>query len=92
MIAGLLTLNFRLEGCDSLKERRQRLGGLRDRFGRLPQIAVLEEPIDNLKHACWRFLALTQTRPQAEQLLTRIEQYAATELDAVVTGQSMEWL
>ena len=92
MIAGLLTLNFRLEGCNSLKERRQRLGGLRDRFGRQPQVAVLEEPTDDLKQACWRFLALTQTRPQAEQLLTRIEQHAASELDAVITGQTLEWL
>ena len=92
MIAGLLTLTFRLEGCSSLKERRQRLSGLRDRFGRLPQIAVCEEPSDNLKHACWQFLALTQARPQAEQLLTGIEQYAAAELDAVVIGQAVEWL
>lgn len=92
MFAGLLTLTFHLEGCRSLKERRQRLGGLRDRFGRLPQIAVCEQPSDTLQHACWHFLALAQTRAQVEQSLDRIEQFAARELDAVLTEQSLEWL
>ena len=32
----VLRLRFHLEGCGSLKDKRQRLCGLRDRFGRLP--------------------------------------------------------
>jgi len=92
MVAAMLTLHFHLEGCHSLKERRQRLGGLRDRFGRLPQLAVCEAPGEQLQQASWHFLALAQTRPQVERTLERVEQFAATSLDAVITDQSLEWL
>lgn len=92
MHVAALSLTFHLEGCDSLKERRQRLGRLRDRFGRQPQVAVCEEPPENLQHSRWHFLAMAQTRPQVERLLGAIEQFAARELDAVLSDQSLEWL
>src|SRR5690625_102309 len=92
MVAAMLTLHFHLEGCHSLKERRQRLGGLRDRFGRPPQPAGCEAPGEPLPPASWHFLALAQTRPQLARTLARCEQFAATSLDAVITAQSLEWL
>ena len=92
MIIGLLTLEFHLEGCTSLKERRGRLSGLRQRFGRLPQIAVCEVPGENSRHACWQFLAMAHSRPRVEQLLDPITQAAATEVDATLLDVQMEWL
>ncbi len=92
MVIGLLTLDFHLEGCASLKERRGRLGGLRQRFGRLPQIAVCEVPGDNPRQACWQFLAMAQTRAQAEQLLDPVTRAAATEVDATLLDARLEWL
>jgi uncharacterized protein YlxP (DUF503 family) len=38
----LLTVNFYLGGCRSLKEKRQRLKGMRERFGRTFNVAVCE--------------------------------------------------
>ncbi|MEE4283615.1 MAG: DUF503 family protein [Pseudomonadales bacterium] len=37
-----LTIVFHLHGCQSLKDKRQRLAGLRDRFGKQTQVAVCE--------------------------------------------------
>ena len=42
MIVGLLELEFHIPGCKSLKEKRGRLAGMRDRFGRLTNVAVCE--------------------------------------------------
>ena len=42
MNAGLLSINFHLGGCRSLKEKRQRLSGIRDRYGRPANVAVCE--------------------------------------------------
>ena len=33
----LMTIDFHLGGCRSLKEKRQRLKGMRERFGKLPE-------------------------------------------------------
>lgn len=59
----VLRLRFHLEGCGSLKDKRQRLSGLRDRFGRLPGIAVCEsEAHDSLAEAEWSFVAAGGSR------------------------------
>lgn len=92
MMIGILTLAFHLEGCTSLKQRRQRLAGLRDRFGKHPQIAVCEQPGDRPRHSCWEFVAIAQSRPQVEQLLSQIERFAAEELDARLIDTTREWL
>lgn len=42
MLIGVLTLTFFLPGCRSLKAKRQRMGGLLERFGRNPAVAVCE--------------------------------------------------
>lgn len=42
MHIAILTLTFSLPSCGSLKEKRQRMGGLHARFGNTPSIAVCE--------------------------------------------------
>ena len=42
MHIAILTFTFSLPGCSSLKEKRQRVGGLHERFGRNPAVAVCE--------------------------------------------------
>ena len=42
MHIAILTLTFALPGCSSLKEKRQRMGGLHARFGNTPSVAVCE--------------------------------------------------
>lgn len=93
MHLGTLTLYFHLEGCASLKEKRQRLGGLRDRFGRLPSIAVCESgAADSMDKAEWTFACLANQRQDIERTLAGIAQYAATGLDATLYEQHLEYL
>ena len=93
MHIAILTLNFHLEGCASLKEKRQRLSGLRDRFGRLPNVAVCEsgEP-DTMQSAEWSFVVVAGTRALADKQVSEIETFVAESLDARVTGRGLEYL
>ena len=89
----VLTLGFHLEGCGSLKEKRQRLGGLRERFGRLPGLAVCEsDEQDTHQRAEWTFVSLGGTRRIVEQQLSDVETWAAQELDARVLERQVEYL
>lgn len=93
MHIGILTLVFQLEGCASLKEKRQRLGGLRERFGRQPNIAVCESgEQDALQRAEWSFVAAAGSRSLVDQLLAGIENHVAQEVDARVLEHSLEHL
>lgn len=38
----VLTMNYSLLGCRSLKEKRQRMGGIHERYERQPAMAVCE--------------------------------------------------
>ena len=61
MNAWLLSINFHLGGCRSLKEKRQRLKGIRDRYGRPANVAVCESDFqDSHQRAQWTFIATSQ--------------------------------
>ena len=93
MHIGMLTLSLHLEGCTSLKEKRQRVGGLRDRFGKAPHIAVCESgDADRHDKAQWSFICIAQQKPFVERALGDIEQRVATETDAVIYQQQLEFL
>ena len=85
MHIAVLTLRFHLEGCRSLKEKRQRLAKLRDRFGRMAQIAVCESDwADRHDRAEWSFVIAAARGDAVEASCRQIENYAAEELDAVL--------
>ena len=89
----VLRLRLHLEGCASLKEKRQRLGGLRDRFGRLPGIAVCESGAqDSLNDAEWSFVAAGGSRQITDRLLSGVEDFVAETVDARVTARDLEQL
>ncbi|MCL6417085.1 DUF503 domain-containing protein [Aestuariirhabdus sp. Z084] len=92
MQIAVLVLDFHLPGCRSLKEKRQRLGGLRDRVGKQSQLAVAEsDKADLHQQAQWTVLILGSTRAQVmqrmEQVLNGLQDY-----DAVLCNQQLEWL
>ena len=93
MHIAILTLRFHLEGCASLKEKRQRLSGLRDRFGRQPSVAVCEsgEP-DVVQSAEWSFVVVAGTRAITDKHVAEIETFVAESLDARVSGRELEYL
>lgn len=89
---GVLTVVFHLDGCRSLKERRSRLGGLRDRFGRNPRIALCESPGDDPTHACFTFVAVAGDRRSLDGLLGEVERDLESRVDAVVVDLVRERL
>jgi len=93
MRIGILVVELHLEGCHSLKEKRHRLLGLRDRFGKQPNVAVCESDFqDEHQRAQWSFVALGADGKLVEQSLRRIEDHIESAVDAVVTNLEREWL
>ena len=93
MHLAILTLRFHLEGCASMKEKRQRLGGLRDRFGRQPNVAVCEsDDQDALQRAEWSFVVAAGTRAIVDRAVAEIETFVAETLDARVSGRELQYL
>lgn len=88
-----LNVKFQLPGCQSLKEKRGRLAGLRDRFGRQPHIAVCESGFpDEIQKAHWTFLILGQEQRLIDQTISAIEQFLNENIDARVTEITRERL
>lgn len=93
MIIGILTLRYHLEGCRSLKEKRSRLSGIRDRFGKSPNIAICESGLqDQHKSAKWSYLVTATDKTVVEASLAKIETYIRDYVDAVIIGRELEFL
>ena len=88
----LMVLEFHLHGCSSLKEKRARLGGLRQRFGKGVGVAVCESDFQNSHtRAQWSFVATASSTVSAQQTLQEIETWAAQFLDAeLLSARSFE--
>ena len=84
----LVTVGVRFPGCSSLKERRQRSGGIKDRVGKLPGFAVVESP-DTKRHdsQTWVIAVLAS---DAQVLQRQIAQLEKTFL-ASVNGEITLW-
>lgn len=88
---GVLTMEFHLDGCRSLKEKRQRLSGLRERLGRSPNVAVCEHDYqDSHQRAAWSFVAVAADHKTVERTLVKIERDIQESTDAVVVGVERE--
>lgn len=88
----LLNVAFELDGCRSLKERRQRLGGLRQRLGREAAVAICEHPGDDPSTSTWSIVILASSERGAQELANRIERDLESRVDAVVAALSREYL
>ncbi len=93
MNVALLQVVFHLSGCRSLKEKRQRLKGIRDRFGRSPNVAVCESAHqDALQRAEWSFVASASSRAVVEKCLSEIERSLSLSVDAELVDVRRRWL
>ena len=91
MQIGVLRIEFLLPGCRSLKEKRQRLGGLRERYGRQVNVAVCETNFQDIHdRAEWTFVAVGQTLRLIDQTLAEIEQRIVETVDATISGMQRE--
>lgn len=87
MHIGVLGLDFHLPGCASLKEKRRRLKRLRDKFGRVPNLAICESGHHDVhQRAQWSVVAVAGSRPVVERLLGDVERWVDERLDAIVIG------
>ena len=88
-----MTIDFRLGGCRSLKEKRQRLKGMRERFGKLPNVAVCESGYQDVhQRAQWSFIATAASGDVAEKSLREILSSIELAVDAELIGVVQETL
>ncbi len=88
-----LTIEFQLPACHSLKDKRRRLGGLREKFGSKPNVAVTESGWHDIHHrARWTFVIVGENPRVIESLHEQIQTYASQSVDALVTHSSREYL
>ncbi len=93
MRVGVLRASFYLHGCQSLKEKRQRLGRLRDKFGKQTGVAVCESGYpDDHKRGEWSFVAAASSGKVVQQILSEVETYVSTAIDAELLDLEREWL
>ena len=89
----VLRVDFYLGGCRSLKEKRQRLKGMRERYGRSVNVAVCESAFqDSLQRAQWAFVATAASGEVVEQALGDILRNIQMSVDAEVTDVQREVL
>ncbi|GAB1261878.1 hypothetical protein NBRC116495_25850 [Aurantivibrio plasticivorans] len=92
MYLALLTMNFKLTGCYSLKEKRSRLRGLKDKFGKNPNLALSESKFhDDHQQAQWQAAVLCESKATGQKLFEQIRQFVHT-VDAVLIDSYVEVL
>ncbi|GGI88437.1 DUF503 domain-containing protein [Halopseudomonas pertucinogena] len=81
----ILTMSFSLPGCRSLKEKRQRMGGIHERYGRQPAVAVCESgDRERLDASEWSFVVVGNSAQEVESLCSEIEERVQRTVDARV--------
>ena len=91
MHIGILGLDFHLAGCRSLKEKRRRLRGLRDRLGRSTSLAVCESDYQDVLHrAHWSVVAVASSHVVVERSLGEVERWAREGMDAALMDVERE--
>ena len=89
----ILTLTFSLPGCGSLKEKRQRMGGLHARFGNSPSVAVCESG-DRARHDAseWTFVIVGLTKREVESQCSQIEDKIERTVDGRMINVEREFV
>ncbi|GHC20934.1 DUF503 domain-containing protein [Aidingimonas halophila] len=89
----VLTLTISMPGCRSLKEKRQRMGGLHERFGRNPAVAVCESgDHDRLDLSEWTFVVTGNERRNVEAIVSEIEDKIQRTVDGRLIDATRETL
>ncbi|MBW6392119.1 DUF503 domain-containing protein [Billgrantia antri] len=93
MHIAVMNVRISLPGCTSLKEKRQRMGGLHERYGRNPVVAVCESgEHGRLEASEWTFVVMGNERQKAESLCSEIEEKLQRTVDGRVMEVTREWL
>lgn len=93
MHIGILTISFSLPGCGSLKEKRQRMGGLHERFGRNPAVAICESgELDKHEASEWTLVIVATSKNKIESLCSQIEEKIQRTVDGRIMNITQEFL
>ena len=93
MHIGILTLSFSLPGCSSLKEKRQRMGGLHARFGNMPSVAVCESgERDQHDTSEWTFVIVGLSKREVESQCSQLEVKIERTVDARMMNVMREFI
>ena len=93
MHIAILTLTFSLPGCSSLKEKRQRMGGLHARFGNTPSIAVCESAERDRHDASeWTLVIVGLSKREVESQCSQLEVKIERTLDARMMNVMREFI
>ena len=93
MHIAILTLTFSLPGCGSLKEKRQRMGGLHARFGNTPSVAVCESGERDRHDASeWTFVIVGLSKREVESQCGQIGEKLERTVDARVMNIEREFV
>jgi uncharacterized protein YlxP (DUF503 family) len=69
------------------------LSGLRDRYGKRPEMAVIEsDGADQHDHAEWSFVVVTANKANADRLLQKLEDEIASTVDARIISANRHTL
>ncbi len=80
-----LIVQFQLPACKSLKEKRQRLSGLRQRFGKQTNIAVCESAQQNaIDRGEWTFVVVGSDKMATESQCTKLENALHESVDGFI--------
>lgn len=91
--ACLLRVDLHFGGCRSLKEKRQRLKGLRERLGRATNVAVCESGGQNAhQHSEWSIIVTAADAVVVEKTLADLERAVQLSVDGALLGVRREWL
>ena len=89
----MMVVTFHLDGCRSLKEKRSRLSGLRDRLGKQPNLAVCQCDFqDEHQRAQWAFIAAASNKTVVDRILNSVDEVVDGDFDAVVVDSYRERL
>ena len=85
MFIEVVTVGFYLENCHSLKQKRQALSGLRDKYGKIPTVAVVETDYqEQHQQSQWQFVFCGMDQKLIDKGVAQLERTVSLELDARV--------
>ena len=83
----LVVFDFHLPGCRSLKEKRHRTRGIRDRFGKHPHLAVAECDFQNdHRRARYAFVFLAFDGKSLDRAVSNLEDRLELSVDGVISA------
>jgi uncharacterized protein YlxP (DUF503 family) len=90
---GVLTLELRLDGAQSLKDKRHTVKGLKDRLRSRFNVAVAEiDYQDTWQRSLVSAVTVSGDHERAQQTLQLVEREAANILGGVLVGTTVEWI